>query len=51
MSHQSSPSLQGANAMTQDKKIEQIASQMDWNDNGDAQNESRDDESPQIGQV
>jgi len=32
--------------MTQDKEIEQIASQMDWNDHGD---ESRDDEGLEIG--
>ena len=37
---------QGENAMTQDKEIEQIASQMDWNDHGD---ESRDDEGLEIG--
>ena len=49
MSHLSSPSPQGENAMTQDEKIEQIASQMDWNDHGDAQDESGDDEGPQIG--
>ena len=49
MSHPSSPSPQGENAMTQDEEIEQIASQMDWNDHGDAQDESGDDEGPQIG--
>jgi len=36
MSHPSSPSPQGENAMTQDEEIEQIVSQMDWNDHGDA---------------
>ena len=49
MSHPSSPSPQGENAMTQDEEIEQIASQMDWNDNGDAQNEYGDDEGSQMG--
>ena len=43
------PFPQGENAMTQDEEIEQIASQMDWNDHGDAQDESGDDEDPKIG--
>ena len=49
MSHPTSPSSQGENAMTQDEEIEQIASPMDWNDHGDAQDEYGDDEGPQIG--
>ena len=49
MPHPSSPSPQGENAMTQDEEIKQIASQMDWNDHGDAPDESGDDEGPQIG--
>ena len=49
MSHPSSPSPQGENAMTQDEEIEQIASQMDLDDHGDAEDESGDDEGPQIG--
>ena len=48
MSHRSSPSPEGKNAMMQDEEIEQIASHIDWNDHGDAQNESGYDESPQI---
>jgi len=35
--------------MTQDEEIEQIVSQMDWNDHGDAQDKFGDDEDPQIG--
>ena len=49
MSHPSPPSPQGENAMMQDEEIDQIASQMDWNDHDDAQDEYGDDEGPQIG--
>ena len=35
--------------MMQDEEIEQIASPMDCNDHGDAQDEFGDDEDPQIG--
>ena len=35
--------------MWQEEEIDQIASQMDWANEGDAGVESRDDEGPQIG--
>jgi hypothetical protein len=50
MDHPSASSPQRDHVASQDDKIEQIASQMAWEDEGDVGVESGDDEDPQVGQ-
>jgi hypothetical protein len=50
MDHPSSSSPQREHAASQDDEMEQIASQMQWDDEGDIEVESGDDEGPQVEQ-
>jgi hypothetical protein len=51
MDHLLPSSPQREHASLQDDEMEQIASQMDWDNEGDVGVESGDDEGPRVGQV